>query len=85
MPFQFFGRRGANNVLSASDLFTEVCGKKLPEGRMDGVELLSKVEEYERDMELLTHGYAKTTESFDEIFDKIQKEKETSIVGPVKS
>ena len=52
---------------------------------MDGIELLSKVEEYERDMDLLTHGYAKTTESFDEIFDKIQKEKEATIVGPVKS
>ena len=48
---------------------------------MDGIELLAKVEEYERDMELLTHGYAKTTESFDEIFAKIQKDKDSAVVG----
>lgn len=40
---QFFGKRGVIEAKTPAELFTEVCGKILPDGKMDGIELLSKV------------------------------------------
>lgn len=40
---QFFMKRGAVDVMAASDLFTATCGKVLPEGNTDNLGILNKV------------------------------------------
>lgn len=58
----FFNKRGASDVKSAADLFTDVCGKVLPEGDIGNFALLAKVEEYERDMAKFTHRVDNSSE-----------------------
>uniref|UniRef100_T1ILM6 Serine/threonine-protein kinase RIO3 n=1 Tax=Strigamia maritima TaxID=126957 RepID=T1ILM6_STRMM len=61
------------NVLSGKELFTAVCGLTFPG---EGTELLSQIQDFERNEEFLAHGVSDKNYSFDYMFDLSQKEAE---------
>ncbi|KAI1290351.1 Serine/threonine-protein kinase RIO3 [Halotydeus destructor] len=68
----FFTKHGVE-TLSSSELFTSITEKPL-EGA-EGVEMLAKIEEYERDEEILTVGKSEDGESFEQMFEKSKVER----------
>ncbi|RWS29775.1 serine/threonine-protein kinase RIO3-like protein [Leptotrombidium deliense] len=64
----FFKKQGLIDSMTCAQLFTAVSSKKLPHEEMDGIELLSKIENFERNNEILTHGVDRNGDVFDEMF-----------------
>lgn len=64
---RFFEKQGVRDVLTGKDLFTEVCGLNLPG---EGAELLSQIQNYERDEQLLTREGEHKGDLFDTLFQK---------------
>ncbi|XP_042142508.1 serine/threonine-protein kinase RIO3 [Ixodes scapularis] len=69
---RFFQKQGLPNVLSPKDLFTEVCGLNLPG---EGAELLSQIQNYERDEQLLGSEQEQKVDLFDTLFQKSMDKK----------
>uniref|UniRef100_V5HGT3 Serine/threonine-protein kinase RIO3 n=1 Tax=Ixodes ricinus TaxID=34613 RepID=V5HGT3_IXORI len=69
---RFFQKQGLPNVLSPKDLFTEVCGLNLPG---EGAELLSQIQNYERDEQLLGNEQEQKVDLFDTLFQKSMDKK----------
>lgn len=64
---QFFQRQGLEDVMGPHTFFTEVCGLNLPG---EGAELLSQIQNFERDRELLTHENRNSLDLFDTLLTK---------------
>lgn len=67
---KFFQRQGLPDVLSPKDLFTRVCGLNLPG---EGAELLSQIQNYEKNKELLTKENQRRADLFNTLFEKGKK------------
>ncbi|RWS02518.1 serine/threonine-protein kinase RIO3-like protein [Dinothrombium tinctorium] len=60
--------KGAANVMSCADLFSAISSKKLPDEKLDGIDLLLNIENFERNNEILTHGIETRGDAFEEMF-----------------
>lgn len=69
---RFFEKRGLPDVLSPKELFTHVCGLNLPG---EGAELLSQIQNYERNEQLLMRENQRKADLFDTLFEKSMDEK----------
>lgn len=69
---RFFEKQGLADVLSPKELFTQVCGLNLPG---EGAELLSQIQNYERNEQLLTRENQRKADLFDTLFEKSMDEK----------
>ncbi|KAL1420592.1 hypothetical protein MTO96_023989 [Rhipicephalus appendiculatus] len=69
---RFFQRQGLPDVLSPKDLFTRVCGLNLPG---EGAELLSQIQNYEKNKELLTKENQRKADLFNTLFEKSMEKK----------
>uniref|UniRef100_A0A1E1XCP9 Serine/threonine-protein kinase RIO3 n=1 Tax=Amblyomma aureolatum TaxID=187763 RepID=A0A1E1XCP9_9ACAR len=69
---RFFQRQGLPDVLSAKELFTQVCGLNLPG---EGAELLSQIQNYEKNKQLLTRENQRKADLFDTLFEKSMDKK----------
>jgi RIO kinase 3 len=65
----FFDKKGATTK-SATELFTEICGRSLGEGNTDDLEIMAKLNEYEKNEEVLAHGVTRCDDNFEEMFQK---------------
>lgn len=63
----FFTKQGIAGVPSAKDLFTQISGLQLPG---EGADLLSEIQNYERNEEILAHGCSDKSDYFDVLFEK---------------
>ncbi|XP_023244343.1 serine/threonine-protein kinase RIO3-like [Centruroides sculpturatus] len=68
---EFFKKHFLPNIMTAKDLFKEICGISLPG---EGAELLSQIQNYEKEEELLAHGKSDKTDSFEILFAKCQQQ-----------
>jgi len=74
----FFRKSGCDDVLSATELFTAITEKNLSSTGADGVQLLTKIEGFERNKEVLTHGLeivGKDGDAFDQMFERGMSER----------
>lgn len=69
---RFFQKQGLPDVLSPKDLFTRVCGLNLPG---EGAELLSQIQNYEKNKELLTKENQRKADLFNTLFEKSMEKK----------
>ncbi|KAK8783704.1 hypothetical protein V5799_009935 [Amblyomma americanum] len=69
---RFFQRQGLPDVLSAKELFTQVCGLNLPG---EGAELLCQIQNYEKNEQLLTRENQRKADLFDTLFEKSMDKK----------
>ncbi|KAH7932168.1 hypothetical protein HPB51_029481 [Rhipicephalus microplus] len=67
---KFFQRQGLPDVLSPKDLFTRVCGLNMPG---EEAELLSQIQNYEKNKELLTKKNQRRADLFNTLFEKGKK------------
>lgn len=64
---QFFQRHGLEDLMSPQELFTKVCGLNLPG---EGAELLSQIQNFERDSESLLHENKNSSDLFSTLLAK---------------
>lgn len=65
----FFKKQGVVDVMGPKDMFALVSGLQLPG---EGAELLSEIQNYERDEEILAHGCSDKSDYFEILFSKAQ-------------
>lgn len=68
---EFFKKRFLSDVKDAKDLFKDISGILLPG---EGAELLSQIQNYEREEKLLTQGKSGKSDSFEVLFAKCQQQ-----------
>jgi RIO kinase 3 len=67
----FFKKRGAEDTMSAEELFTHITGLSVSEG---GVGVLGQVQDFERNEELLTHEQAEKHYPFEYCWEQSKNE-----------
>ncbi|CAG2170526.1 unnamed protein product [Oppiella nova] len=75
---RFFAKRCLPELMSASEIFTTVCGKQLDsslENEANSVDLLDKIDNYEKSEDLLKYGLSENEDPFEDMLEKSVRER----------
>ena len=67
--FQFFDKKGLENVLNFNQLFTSVTGQEMTDECL-GVDFLDVIQDYEKSKQHLACGVNTSQDNFDEMFER---------------